>query len=55
MREVMAMPFRADEVFRRPDADCGCELTVGAAPPARTGRHDAPTCYCGKPMVKKSE
>ncbi|SFO59381.1 hypothetical protein SAMN05216207_11006 [Pseudonocardia ammonioxydans] len=49
------MPFREGEVFRCPDADCGCELTVTkAAPPACTGPPDAPTCCCGKTMVKNS-
>ncbi|MFJ8630965.1 hypothetical protein [Streptomyces sp. NPDC093568] len=49
------MPFREGEVFRCPESDCGCELTVTkAAPPACTGQHDAPTCCCGKTMVKKS-
>lgn len=48
------MPFREGEVFRCPDDDCGCELTVTkAASPACAGQH-APTCCCGKTMVKKT-
>lgn len=48
------MPFREGEVFRCPQADCGCELTVTkAAPPTCTGQQ-APTCCCGKTMIKKT-
>lgn len=55
-REVVAMPFREGEVFRCPQADCGCELTVTkAGPPACTGQRDAPTCCCGQTMVKTSQ
>jgi hypothetical protein len=44
------------QVFRCPEADCGCELTVTkAAPSSCTSQQDAPTCCCGKTMVKKSE
>jgi hypothetical protein len=53
--EVMTMPFREGEVYRCPEADCGCELTVTkAAPPTCTGQQ-SPTCCCGRTMVKKSE
>jgi hypothetical protein len=49
------MPFREGEVYRCPEPDCGCELTVTkAAPPSCIGLHDAPTCCCGKTMVRKS-
>ncbi len=49
------MPFREGEVFGCPDADCGCGVTVTkAAPPTCTGMQDAPTCCCGKAMVKKT-
>lgn len=49
----MSMPFREGEVFRCPEEDCGCEVTVTkAAPPTCTGKQDAPTCCCGKTMVK---
>lgn len=46
------MPFREGEVYRCVEVDCGCELTVTkAGPPDCTGQH-APTCCCGKAMVK---
>lgn len=48
------MPFREGEVYRCPDTDCACELTVTkAAPPTCTGQQ-APTCCCGKTMVNKT-
>jgi hypothetical protein len=46
------MQWREDDVYRCPDVDCGCELTVTkAAPPDYTGQQDPPSC-CGKTMVK---
>lgn len=49
------MPFRQGEVYRCPDENCGCELTVTKpAPPTCEGQQN-PTCCCGKTMVKKTE
>jgi hypothetical protein len=59
MGEVLAlregghlMAFVEGEVYRCPDPDCGCEITVtkGAAP--GHGGDEAPTCCCGLPMEK---
>jgi hypothetical protein len=42
------------EVYRCPDTNCGCELTVTKpAPPTYPGPQ-APTC-CGKTMVKTTD
>lgn len=46
------MPFREGEVYRCPDANCGCELTVTEGAPATCGGEQSPTCCCGKTMVK---
>lgn len=46
------MAFREGEVYRCPDATCGCEVTVTkGAPPTCSGTHD-PTCCCGKEMTR---
>lgn len=51
-KEVTAMAFREGEVYRCPEENCGCELTVTkAAPPTCSGNNN-PTCCCGKTMVK---
>ncbi|CPT96447.1 Uncharacterised protein [Mycobacteroides abscessus] len=48
------MPFRKGEIYRCPQTDCGCELTVTqAAPPDCTGQQ-APRCCCGQSMIKKT-
>ena len=47
------MAFKHGEVYHCPDPNCGCELTVTKAPKEGTGGDQAPTCCCGKPMVKK--
>ena len=47
------MAFKQDEVYKCPDPNCGCELTVTkGASPACTG-NQASRCCCGKEMVKK--
>ena len=46
------MALQEGEVYRCPDEDCGCEITVtkGAAP--GHGRDSNPTCCCGHVMEK---
>lgn len=46
------MVFHEGELYRCPDPDCGCEVTVtrGAQPAAAGDR--SPTCCCGKTMDK---
>ncbi|MDJ0464593.1 hypothetical protein [Streptomyces sp. H27-C3] len=46
------MAFVQGEVYRCPDPDCGCEITVtkGAAP--GHGGDQVPTCCCGHRMEK---
>lgn len=47
------MALKEGEVYKCPDPDCGCEITVtkGAAPGA--GGDQAPRCCCGKEMIKQ--
>lgn len=47
------MAFEKGEVYRCPDPDCGCELTVTNGARAAGGDHN-PTCCCGKTMDKVS-
>lgn len=46
------MAFREGEVYRCPDETCGCELTVSKGAPPDCPAAAAPTCCCGKTMVK---
>ncbi|MGH3611001.1 MAG: hypothetical protein ACRDRD_23370 [Pseudonocardiaceae bacterium] len=48
------MAFREGEVYKCPDEECGCEVTVtkGARPDCPGTQN--PTCCCGKTMEKKS-
>jgi hypothetical protein len=45
------MPFLEGEVYRCPDSDCGCELTVTKPPLPTCPDPEALTC-CGKTMEK---
>ncbi len=47
------MAFKQGEVYRCPDPDCGCEVTVTQRAAAGKGGSQNPRCYCGKEMVKK--
>ncbi len=48
------MAFVEHEVYRCPDPQCGCELTVTkGAPPSCQGQQN-PTCCCGNTMAKVS-
>lgn len=46
------MPFREGEVYRCPEENCGCELTVTKGAPAACGGQENPTCCCGRTMIK---
>lgn len=47
------MAFKQGEIYKCPDPNCGCELTVTkAAPPTCSGTQN-PTCCCGKEMKRK--
>jgi hypothetical protein len=49
----MSMAFKQGEVYKCPDPNCGCELTVTkAAPSMCQGTHN-PTCCCGKEMKRQ--
>jgi hypothetical protein len=48
------MAFKQGEVYKCPDPECGCELTVTRETPPGKGGNQAPTCCCGKSMEKKS-
>lgn len=47
------MALKQGDVYRCPDAQCGCEITVthSANPECRGNQN--PRCCCGKEMVKK--
>lgn len=49
-RPVMAM--QEGEVYRCPDAACGCEVTVTKGTTAGHGGDRNPTCCCGHTMDK---
>jgi hypothetical protein len=46
------MALKEGEVYKCPNPNCGCEITVtkGAGP---GGGDQPPRCCCGKEMVKK--
>jgi hypothetical protein len=48
------MALTQGEVYKCPDPQCGCEITVtrGASPTCKGT--ELPRCCCGKTMVKKS-
>jgi len=48
----IAMAFKQGEVYRCPDPNCGCELTVTKDSKEGAGGNQAPTCFCGKSMEK---
>lgn len=49
------MAFREGEVYRCPEVECGCEVTVTKSAAAGRGGDQNPTCCCGLSMVKESE
>ncbi|MGH7477771.1 MAG: hypothetical protein ACRELD_16010 [Longimicrobiales bacterium] len=47
------MALKTGEVYRCPDASCGCEIKVTqGARPGRGGDED-PRCCCGKEMQRQ--
>ena len=46
------MPFKKGEVYRCPDPNCGCEITVTKGAPASCNGQSQPRCCCGRDMVK---
>lgn len=48
------MPFKQGEVYRCPDLNCGCEITVTKGAPPSCNGQNAPRCCCGRDMVKKA-
>lgn len=44
------MPFHEGEVYRCPDPECGCEVTVTKGAAAGKGGDSSPTCCCGLTM-----
>ena len=47
------MPFKKGEVYKCPDKNCGCEVTVTKSAPSDCKGNQNPTCCCGKTMIKK--
>lgn len=47
------MAFKQGEVYRCPDAECGCEVTVTQTAAPGKGGNSNPRCCCGNEMVKK--
>lgn len=46
------MAFKEGEVYRCPDAECGCEIKVMKGAAAGQGGNQNPRCCCGKEMQK---
>ena len=47
------MAFKQGDVYKCPDAECGCEVTVTKGAAEDQGGDQAPTCCCGHTMVKE--
>ncbi len=48
------MAFKEGQVYKCPDPDCGCEVTVTKGAAAGKGGNSAPRCCCGKEMNLKA-
>ena len=48
------MALKKGEVYRCPDANCGCEITVTKGAPAGCKGQEQPRCCCGMTMEKVS-
>lgn len=53
-KEKKKMALRKGEVYRCPDANCGCEITVTKGAPETCKGQEQPRCCCGKTMEKVS-
>ena len=49
------MALRKGEVYRCPDANCGCEITVTKGAPEGCKGQEQPRCCCGTTMEKVSD
>jgi hypothetical protein len=50
LKEMRTMAWREGEVYRCPDPECGCEVTVTRGSALAEARSQPPTCCCGKTM-----
>ncbi len=51
-KEKDVMPLREGEIYRCPDPNCGCEITVTKGAPPDCKGNEQPRCCCGKQMEK---
>lgn len=49
------MAFKQGDVYKCPDLECGCELTVSKSTKEGQGGDQNPTCCCGKRMEKSGK
>ena len=54
-RRKNKMALRQGEVYRCPDANCGCEITVTKGAPETCKGQEQPRCCCGNTMEKASD
>jgi hypothetical protein len=47
------MALKEGEVYKCPNPDCGCEITVTKGAQPGGGGNQAPRCCCGMEMAKK--
>jgi hypothetical protein len=47
------MALQQGEVYRCPDRECGCEITVTRGAAGKSSNQN-PRCCCGKEMVRQS-
>jgi len=47
------MAFKQGEVYKCPDPNCGCEITVTKGAASSCTGNQNPRCCCGKEMMKK--
>lgn len=47
------MALQKGEVYRCPDPECGCEITVEKGAASGKGSNQNPRCCCGKEMIRK--
>ena len=47
------MAWKEGDVYKCPDPECGCEVTVTTAPLPGQGGDKALTCCCGQTMAQQ--
>lgn len=47
------MALKKGEIYRCPDSECGCEITVTKGAAQGKGGNLNPRCCCGKEMTRK--